>query len=50
MKVCTKCGVEKDNSCFQKRQASKDGFTASCKKCLSKERADKLKKRKKKRS
>lgn len=36
MKKCTRCGEEKGFSCFQVRGASKDGFTASCKDCLSK--------------
>lgn len=35
MKECSRCGVEKDFNLFQKRKASKDGYTASCKKCLS---------------
>lgn len=34
-KKCTRCGVEKDVSGFQKRSASKDGLTASCRECLS---------------
>ncbi len=34
MKKCSRCGEEKDFSGFQKRKASKDGYTASCKKCL----------------
>lgn len=36
MKKCTRCGIEKSVSEFQKRKASKDGLTASCKECLSK--------------
>jgi len=35
MKKCTRCGEEKDDNEFQKRSASKDGLTASCKKCLA---------------
>lgn len=35
MKKCTRCGCEKDESEFQIRNASKDGLTASCKRCLS---------------
>jgi hypothetical protein len=35
MKRCTRCKDEKDASEFQKRRASKDGLTASCKSCLS---------------
>ena len=34
MKTCTKCKVEKQPSEFQKRKASNDGLTASCKACL----------------
>jgi len=43
-KKCTRCGETKDISQFQKRAASSDGLTASCKKCLSdydKKRANK---------
>ncbi len=35
MKKCTRCEEVKPFSEFQKRKASKDGFTAACKKCLS---------------
>ncbi len=35
MKKCSSCGNSKDISEFQKRAASVDGLTASCKKCLS---------------
>lgn len=41
-KKCTRCGVEKDFTEFQRRAASKDGLTASCRECLrvyDKERA-----------
>ena len=34
MKTCSKCKKEKDESLFQKRKASHDGLTASCKACL----------------
>jgi len=35
MKTCRQCKIEKDESEFQIRRASKDGFTARCKKCRS---------------
>lgn len=35
MKTCNQCKVEKDESEFQIRRASKDGLSARCKKCLS---------------
>lgn len=35
MKKCNQCGIEKEFTEFQIRRASKDGFTARCKKCLS---------------
>lgn len=35
MKTCSKCKQEKPLEEFQKRKASKDGFTAACKQCLS---------------
>ncbi len=34
-KTCSRCDVEKDISLFQIRKASKDGYTAACKACLS---------------
>lgn len=34
-KTCTRCNEEKDIALFQKRKASKDGLTASCKACLA---------------
>ncbi len=34
MKICPKCGSEKELSEFQVRNASKDGLTASCCDCL----------------
>ena len=36
MKICTRCSEEKSLDEFQKRKASKDGLTASCKNCLRK--------------
>lgn len=35
-KKCTKCGVTKDISYFQKRSRNKDGFSTQCKACKSK--------------
>ena len=35
MKKCTRCHIEKHESEFQVRSASKDGMTAACKSCLS---------------
>lgn len=37
-KVCSKCGVEKEISEFQKRKKSKDGYDAQCKSCKNKKR------------
>ena len=34
MKTCTCCGQQKLTTEFQRRAASKDGLTSSCKKCL----------------
>lgn len=34
MKVCSNCGMEKSKTEFQKRNASVDGLTASCRTCL----------------
>lgn len=34
MKTCSTCGTEKPKTEFQKRNASVDGLTASCKECL----------------
>lgn len=34
MKKCSCCGIEKTETEFQKRAASNDGLTASCKLCL----------------
>ncbi len=33
MKVCSKCGIEKDESEFNKNKRHKDGLTSECKKC-----------------
>jgi hypothetical protein len=33
MKKCTKCGVEKDESEFNKRKAAKDGLRSQCRDC-----------------
>jgi len=35
MKTCSRCKTEKELSEYQVRTASRDGFTASCKSCLS---------------
>lgn len=35
MKKCSRCGIDKEICEFQVRKASRDGLTASCKKCLS---------------
>jgi 5-methylcytosine-specific restriction endonuclease McrA len=50
-KKCSKCGIEKDISSFEKRKDSKDGLRGSCKECkkkqpyyLSQKRKDGLKK------
>ena len=40
MKVCTKCGEEKDYSEFHKHKTSKDGYRTICKEC--RKQADKL--------
>lgn len=34
MKVCTKCKVEKDESCFSKQKDKKDGLKSWCKACI----------------
>jgi len=38
MKKCSKCGVEKDESCFSKDNHNKDGLRYACKECLSVEK------------
>lgn len=35
MKICSRRKLEKNLDCFQIRTASKDGYTAACKECLS---------------
>lgn len=50
MKICSTCKIEKENFLFQKRAASNDGLTASCKECLKKRDADRYPKEKVKRS
>lgn len=35
MKKCSKCGVEKDESCFGKDKHNNDGLRCACKECLS---------------
>ena len=35
MKICSKCGVEKDESEFYKKKDCKDGLVPYCKKCHS---------------
>jgi hypothetical protein len=44
MKVCSDCGTEKSKTEFQKRNASVDGLTASCKQCLKERDAKRYKK------
>jgi len=34
-KICSKCGAEKDESCFSKDKQKKDGLYPSCKDCVS---------------
>ena len=36
MKVCTKCGITKDESEFGKRSDRKSGLTSACKECMRK--------------
>lgn len=36
MKVCSKCGKELNESCFDKRKSSKDGLYGQCKECRKK--------------
>ncbi len=35
MKICTRCKVEKNLSCFSKRTKSKDGLSFKCRECAS---------------
>jgi hypothetical protein len=32
-KICSKCGIEKEISCFSINRSQKDGFNHSCKEC-----------------
>jgi hypothetical protein len=34
MKKCTKCGIEKDESCYTKNKAGKGGLNPQCKACV----------------
>ena len=34
VKICSKCGIEKDESCFSKDNQKKDGLYSSCKECV----------------
>lgn len=34
MKICKKCGIEKDHSEYYKEKKSKDGFRGTCKHCM----------------
>ena len=43
-KACSSCGIEKPLAEFQKRAASKDGMTSSCKSCLRERDAEKHRK------
>lgn len=36
VKICSKCGIEKDISCFGVNKAMKDGFRSHCKECQKK--------------
>ena len=36
MKICNICKIEKDEACFYKRTASKDGLSLKCKSCCKK--------------
>ena len=55
MKICAKCKVEKDFSCFWKRKQIKDGYNTRCIECLTTEeerekkrkRAERFRQRKK---
>lgn len=35
MKICSKCGIEKDLECFGKKSRNKDGLSYYCKECAS---------------
>ena len=49
MKLCTKCKQNKDETCFGKRAARKDGLDSRCKECRSKYDKERTIKRNKKR-
>jgi len=38
-KTCKKCGITKQDHCYRKHSASKDGLATVCKECKSKEDA-----------
>ena len=40
MKRCTKCGEEKEISCFVKRESAKDGLSYCCRECSKKYKKD----------
>lgn len=40
MKICTKCKLEKDFSCFGKCKTFKDGYLYHCKECIQKYREE----------
>jgi hypothetical protein len=40
-KVCSKCGIEKDGTCFNKHKSRQDGLTGVCKECRNKYLSDK---------
>jgi len=35
-KICSKCNIEKDSTCFSKKTENKDGLMSQCKTCRSK--------------
>ena len=39
MKICTKCRLLQDYSCFNRQKRNSDGFTSWCKKCIRKQEA-----------
>jgi hypothetical protein len=41
LKVCSKCGIEKDGTCFNKHKSRQDGLTGVCKECRNKYLRDK---------